>query len=130
MPWVLEAKKDVISCDKPGGVANTHYIPGFPNGATQLSEGQLPCKGSKRSELKHLSRSRRRKQFSDCASSGERTRRSPNRCDYGHTGVVGLQCGLKVYSGTVLESTITEGDNPVHDINFIPSSILSTAGSE
>jgi hypothetical protein len=39
MPWILEAKKDVISCDKPGGVANTHYIPGFPNGATRLTEG-------------------------------------------------------------------------------------------
>jgi hypothetical protein len=23
MPWVLEAMKDVISCDKPGGLANT-----------------------------------------------------------------------------------------------------------
>jgi hypothetical protein len=23
MPWVLEAMKDVISCDKLGGVANT-----------------------------------------------------------------------------------------------------------
>ena len=35
-----------------------------------------------------------------------------------------------VYSRTVLESTIKEGDNPVYDINHIPSSILSTAGSE
>jgi len=24
MPWLLEAKKDVISCDKPGGLANTN----------------------------------------------------------------------------------------------------------
>ena len=24
MPWVLEAKKDVISCDKPGVLANTN----------------------------------------------------------------------------------------------------------
>ena len=23
MPWLLEAKKDVISCDKRGGLANT-----------------------------------------------------------------------------------------------------------
>ena len=30
----------------------------------------------------------------------------------------------------MLESTIKEGDNPVHDMQFIPSSILSTAGSE
>jgi hypothetical protein len=42
MPRVLEAKKDVISCDKPGGEANTHYIPGFPNGETRLTEGQTP----------------------------------------------------------------------------------------
>lgn len=63
MPWVLEATKDVISCDKPGGVANTHYIPGFPNGETRYREAVSPCKGSKRSELKHLSRSRRRKQI-------------------------------------------------------------------
>ncbi len=50
---------------------------------------------SKPGELKHLSNRRRRKQFSDCASSGERTRKSPNQSDYGHSGVVGLQCGLK-----------------------------------
>ena len=24
MPWLLEAKKDVISCDKRGGLANTN----------------------------------------------------------------------------------------------------------
>ena len=45
-------------------------------------------------------------------------------------GVVGLQCGLINYSGTGLERPIKEGDNPVHDIVYIPSSILSTAGSE
>ena len=27
-----EAKKDVVSCDKPGGAAHKHYIPGSPNG--------------------------------------------------------------------------------------------------
>ena len=85
---------------------------------------------SKPAELKHLSRRRRRKQFSDCASSGERTRISPNPSDYGQAGVVGLQCGLIVYSGTGLERPIIEGDNPVHEISYIPSSILSTAGSE
>ena len=30
----------------------------------------------------------------------------------------------------LMEKSITEGDNPVHDIVYIPSSILSTAGSE
>ena len=29
-----------------------------------------------------------------------------------------------------MERQSVEGDNPVHDIEYIPSSILSTAGSE
>ncbi len=40
MPRVSEAKKDAISCDKPGGGAHTRYIPGCPNGATPLVEDQ------------------------------------------------------------------------------------------
>ena len=39
MPWVWEAMKDVVSCDKPGGAAHKHYIPGFPNGTTCYTEG-------------------------------------------------------------------------------------------
>ena len=39
MPWVWEATKDVVSCDKPGGAAHKHYIPGFPNGTTYYTEG-------------------------------------------------------------------------------------------
>ncbi len=38
MPRLLEAKKDVISCDKPGRGANNHLNLGFPNGATQYEE--------------------------------------------------------------------------------------------
>jgi hypothetical protein len=41
MPRLLEAKKDVISCDKLGGEANTHYIPRFLNGTTQYVEDIL-----------------------------------------------------------------------------------------
>ena len=37
---------------------------------------------------------------------------------------------LVIGNGTVLESTIVEGDNPVHEINYILSGIQSTAGSE
>jgi hypothetical protein len=64
MPRLLKAKKDVTSCDKPGGGANIHYIPGFPNGATHYVEDIVfrSNAGSKRAELKHLSRRRRRKQ--------------------------------------------------------------------
>ena len=66
----------------------------------------------------------------DSVSSGERTRNSPNQSDYGYPGVIGLQCGLIFNSGIGLERPIKEGDNPVHEIKYIPSSILSTAGSE
>ena len=34
MPWLSEAMKDVISCDKPRGGANILLIRGFPNGET------------------------------------------------------------------------------------------------
>jgi hypothetical protein len=38
MPWLSEAKKDVISCDKPRGGANILSIRGFPNGETLPAE--------------------------------------------------------------------------------------------
>ena len=38
MPWLSEAMKDVISCDKLRGGANNHYIRRFPNGATRYHE--------------------------------------------------------------------------------------------
>jgi hypothetical protein len=60
-----------------------------PNGATQWFEEPLPRKRGKRRELKHLSTYRRRKQYSDFVSSGERTRISPNLRCYGILGVVG-----------------------------------------
>lgn len=28
----------MVSCDKPGGAAHKHYIPGFPNGSTHTDE--------------------------------------------------------------------------------------------
>ena len=34
MPWHWEPKKDVTSCDKPRGGANSRNIRGFPNGET------------------------------------------------------------------------------------------------
>ena len=38
MPRLSEAKKDVISCDKLRGGANSHYIRRFPNGVTRYRE--------------------------------------------------------------------------------------------
>ena len=85
MPRLSEAKKDVISCEKLRGGANSHYIRRCPNGATHHVEDVVfRCESEgKPGELKHLSTRRRRKQSSDCASSGERTRKSPNLISYG-----------------------------------------------
>ena len=41
MPWLWEAMKDVVSCDKLRGAAHKHYIRRFPNGTTQYTEGVL-----------------------------------------------------------------------------------------
>ncbi len=41
MPWLTEAMKDVISCEKLRGGANNHYIRKYPNGATQYIEDVL-----------------------------------------------------------------------------------------
>ena len=60
MPRLSEAKKDVISCDKPWLVAHT-LTRGFPNGATRYIEDVSPIYRGKRGELKHLSTRRKRK---------------------------------------------------------------------
>ena len=44
MPWLSEAMKDVISCDKLGGFANRNYIPRFPNGETYYLEEILSAR--------------------------------------------------------------------------------------
>jgi hypothetical protein len=53
MPWLSEAKKDVISCDKPRGGANILLIRGFPNGVTLHAEdmkSRLVGKRTRRTE--------------------------------------------------------------------------------
>ena len=63
MPWLSEAMKDVISCDKLRGGAHTHYIRRFPNEETHQVEDLIHRKVSKPGELKHLSTRRKRKQL-------------------------------------------------------------------
>ena len=62
MPWLSEAMKDVISCDKLREGANNRYSRRFPNGATRCHEVTSLRKESKPGELKHLSTRRNRKQ--------------------------------------------------------------------
>ena len=80
MPRLQEAMKDVISCDKPRGLANMSLIRGFPNGTTHHAEGMVPARGQTRG-TETSKYPEEEKTISDSASSGERTRNSPN---HGH----------------------------------------------
>ena len=51
----------------------------------------------------------------DSPSSGERTGNSPNQLCYGIIGVVGPRFGTKVGEWNDLESSVIDGDNPVHE---------------
>lgn len=128
MPRLLEAKKDVISCDKPGRGANDQLKPGFPNGATQYVEGVLFRKGRQTRGTETSKYPQEEKINNDSASSGERKRNSPNRLCLGTTGVVGLRCSKKLLKWNALESVTKEGDSPVHESTTKLSSILSRAG--
>ena len=71
MPWHQEPKKDVVSCEKLRGDANSHYIRRCPNGETRLGNTQsLYSKyiavWREPPELKHLSRVRKRNQPRFC----------------------------------------------------------------
>ena len=80
MPRLSEAKKDVTSCEKSRLGANIRRIADVRMGQPAGGDSGIRHNGGgEPGELKHLSTRRKRKQTSDCASSGERTRNSPNR---------------------------------------------------
>ena len=100
MPWLSEAMKDVTSCDKLRGGANSRYIRRFPNGATHYVEdivSRLVGKRTRRTETSKYPEEK--KTISDSLSSGDRTGNSPNQCRFGDIGVVGLQYGMSIRSG-------------------------------
>ena len=95
---------------------------------SRLKVGNSAQAESKPGELKHLSTRRKRKQFSDSLSSGDRTGNSPNRYRFGGAGVVGPLTLLSISNGRFLESYIKEGDSPVHASIDNISGILSRSG--
>ena len=117
MPWRQVPMKDVVHCDKPREVVCRRYIRGCPNGETHVSKPRVSHAehigmGGEPGELKHLSTQRKR-DYS--ASSGERTRISPN-----HPCLHGWGCRaqhMRVTNQTVrrmlLERATAEGDSPV-----------------
>jgi hypothetical protein len=56
MPWLSEAMKDVISCDKLRGGANNRYSRRFPNGETRLREAESSRLAGKRTRRTETSK--------------------------------------------------------------------------
>ena len=93
------------------------------NGETRLyglqsSISESIAYGREPGELKHLSTWRKRKKF-DSVSSGERTRKSPNRdaCIAGF----GLHKGFSNGRRTALEQPAREGESPVSEARADPA---------
>ena len=68
------------------------------------------------------------KEIIDFLSSGDRKGKSLNRLCYGIIGVVGPVISIHIRNWNVLESSITEGDNPVQATNVNQDWHLSRAG--
>ena len=66
----------------------------------------------------------------DSASSGERTRNSPNRRRFGGAGVVGPRRGKTAGQRKAMENAAKDGESPVRAILPKPSGILSNAEHE
>jgi hypothetical protein len=78
MPWYREAKKDVISCEKPRVGANNLRTVGIRMGQPGSGNAESPAlSGGERGEVKHLSTLRKRNRR-DSLSSGERSGKSLN----------------------------------------------------
>jgi hypothetical protein len=91
-----DVMKEVAGCHKLREAVKQAVIRRFPNGETRpgkprTSSSEYIGRGDERSELKHLSRTRKRKR-SDSLSSGERTGNSPNS----HHVIVCVRYGVGV----------------------------------
>jgi hypothetical protein len=88
MPWLSEAMKDVITCDKLRGGGNNPRSADLRIGqpfSLKTKNRKMPTQGTETS--KYLEE---KKTNSDSPSSGERTGNSPNHSCFGNCGVVGL----------------------------------------
>ena len=76
-------------------------MPGFPNGVTRHAEGMALPMGERTQGTETSHYLQEEKINNDSASSGDRTRKSPNRQCFGTVGVVGLRHRPGLAIGTV-----------------------------
>ena len=89
MPWLSEAMKDVISCDKPGLGANDLWYRDFRMGQPNELKTHYPFNTEAYAGNWNILVPVGEENNSDSLSSGERTGSSPNQSCFGSIGVVG-----------------------------------------
>ena len=113
MPWLSEAMKDVISCDKLWVGANNLWSRDFRMGQPGILKECHPSLMEANAGNWNILVPVGKENNNDSPSSGERTGNSPNHPCYGMCGVVGPRRGKKVGEQNVLESTAIEHDSCV-----------------
>ena len=113
MPWLWEAMKDVVSCDKLRVGANDHWSEDFRMGEPTWLKTKYFLMGRANAGNWNILVPAGRENNCDSASSGERTRNSPNRYRLGVIGVVGPRYSWSIWTGTCLENQAIEGESPV-----------------
>ena len=114
MPWLWEAKKDVVSCDKHRGFANENWSGDFRMGKPSELKTHYPSvDGGELRELKHLSTSRKRKQNVIPRVVASESGRAQTCGVSASAGVVGLRYMRSNWIGSCLESQTIEGESPV-----------------
>ena len=89
MPWLSEAMKDVISCDKLWGGANDLWSRDFRMGQPNILKRYYPTLLEANAGNWNILVPVGKENNNDSPSSGERTGNSPNHPCYGMCGVVG-----------------------------------------
>ena len=115
MPWLSEAMKDVISCDKLRVGANNLWSEDFRMGQPViLKEWHLAWQEANAGNWNILVPAGKENN-NDSPSSGERTGISPNQCCYGNIGVVGPRHRKNFSEKNPLENGTIDGDSPVFE---------------
>ena len=115
MPRLLQAMKDVISCDKLWGGANILWSIDFRMGQPGSLKDCHPAKQEANAGNWNILVPVGKENKNDSPSSGERTGKSPNRRCVCICGVVGLRCSKNFCEKNGLENPTIDGDSPVFE---------------
>ena len=118
MPRLLQAMKDVISCDKSWGGANILWSMNFRMGQPGSMKYCHPVMQEANAGNWNILVPVGRENNNDSPSSGERTGTSPNHRCFGIYGVVGLRCSMLFCEKNKLENLTIDGDSPVFEAKF------------